>query len=218
MNEFILANPLSRKHLIRAAIHLQELYSSSRDCTALQRLCARFLVNQARDITADLSPLVDSLQSRSQKMGQLAKLSHSNRSQASSQMLSPHSDESTADSDPILQSILETMEETTAFSGVFHNLTERIDCLNEWGAALLWVLSVDTDQWDVLHAAQTNAVSTLISLVGQEELLNWDKSFTGVDAALELESSSLYHELLSNMFADDEDSVDGGTRSDYGSD
>jgi hypothetical protein len=92
MNEFILADPLSREHLIRAAIHLQELYSSSRDRAALQRRCARFLVNQARDITADLSPLVDSLQSHSQKMGQLAKLSHSSRSKASGQMLSPPSE------------------------------------------------------------------------------------------------------------------------------
>jgi hypothetical protein len=110
------------------------------------------------------------------------------------------------------------MEETTAFSGVFHTLTERIDCLNEWGAALLWELSVDTDRWDVLHAAQTNAVTTLISLVGQEELFNWDKSFTGVDAALEPEGSLLYCELLSNMSADDDDSDDGCTGSDCSSD
>jgi hypothetical protein len=213
MDELVQTDPLSSKHLLRAALHLQEFYSGSRDRAVLRRRGAHFLIGQARDITADLSPLIDSLQSRSHKLGHLARLSlthNSNKSQSfESDQSSVHNPkEITADLHPVLPSILDAMEETAAFADIYRNLTKRIDRLHEWGDALLWELSIDIERWDMLCSAQMNAVTRLASLLGEDVSDDWYEpslARAGVVAAvLDPECSSVYRELLSNIPAGDE--------------
>jgi hypothetical protein len=192
--------------LLRAALRLEGIYSSCQDRAHLRRRSARFLIVHSRRIVADITPVVNSLQSHNATLGHLAhaSLTYSPSQPEVTRAQSPVPEGSV---DPIVQRVQDTIGEAEELATILQKLMKRIERLLAWAVALLWELSVDAERWEHLYSAQSGAVATLAALLGGERVMERSMPEMERDVMDDVEHPLAYRELLAHLPAEDNGST-----------
>jgi hypothetical protein len=208
LDEFvrIQSSKQQRLALVHAALHLQENCSHSLKRARLRQRGARYILNESRDIVADLFPVLSSINSYSEDLSRVAQLSLAHRERGADE--SARGDDSADHLDALRKRVLQLMAELKPLLAISWSLLDRIEQLARWNTAHHWELSIDAQRWDLLHSTHTCAVAHLTTLLGDEIKLD-EGGPTATDSELEIdniERSSVYREFFSRFSSEDSDS------------